>query len=469
MAERVEIAVVGAGPAGIEATLQAAGADAAVALIDRQAQPGGQYYKPEMPGLESHSVPGCRDEGHALLSRLATLENVRRYHDTVVWGLYPTGDGEWLLALHGPAAPHRLRAPVVILATGAYDRVVPFPGWTLPGVVTVGAAQTLLKHQGVLPGRRILISGSGPLLLTAAAGLARAGAEVVAVLETTRLRPGQLWSLARALPGQSTRLHEGWEAWRTLRTAGVPYHRGAAIVAATGEEEVCAATYARLDEAGRPVPRSETKVDIDTVVTGYGFLSASRLTRLVGCQHDFLPEAGGYVPRRDINMETTRPGIFAAGDGAGVGGAALSRIEGRIAGLAAARRVGRLDAPRAAPALEAERRPLGREQRFARWLGAHFYTWPGIYSVLDERTVVCRCEEVTAGAIRQATAAGAATTDEVKGLTRAGMGNCQGRICEETVVQLLAQEQEIDAAKVGGFTVRPPLFPLTVAELAEAA
>jgi len=470
MAERVEIAVVGAGPAGIEATLSAAAAGASVALVDRQARPGGQYYKQAGSGLEWKGERGRRDEeGRALLDRLASMENVRRYHDTLVWGLFPAGDGRWLLTLRGPAAPYRLRAAAVILATGAYDRVIPFPGWTLPGVVTAGAAQTLLECQGVLPGRRILVSGSGPLLLTVAAGLARAGADVVAVLEAAWPKPTDLWSLARAMPGQGDRLLEGGEAWLTLRAAGVPYHLGAAVTAAAGDGEVSGATFARLDGTGRPVSGSERKVAVDTIVVGYGFLSASRLTRLAGCQHDFRPEAGGYVPRRDMRMETTQPGIFAAGDGAGVGGAELSRIEGRVAGVAAAWRVGRLDASGAAGALDSEGRALWRERRFAHRLGELFCPRPGLYSLLGDETVICRCEEVTQGAIRKAAAAGAGTINEVKGLTRAGMGNCQGRICEETVARLLAHERGVGAAEVGCFTVRPPIYPLTVAELAEAA
>lgn len=470
MAESVEIAVVGAGPAGIEATLQAAGAGATVALIDRQPRAGGQYYKQTAAGVVGHGARSRREkEGRALLDRLAAQEGVRRLDDTVVWGLFPAADGEWLLALHGPVAPSRLRAAAVIVAPGAYDRVIPFPGWTLPGVITPGAAQTLLEHQGVLPGKRLLVSGSGPLLLLVAAGLIRAGAEVVAVLEAARPRPAQLWLLARALPGQGARLLEGWEAWRTLRAAAVPYHLGAAVVAAAGEEEVSAAIFVRLDEDGRPLSGSERRVAVDTVVVGHGFLSASRLTRQAGCQHDFRPEAGGYVPRRDIYMETTRAGVFAAGDGAGVGGVALARSEGRVAGLAAAWRVGRLDAAVATAALESERGTLRRERRFAHRLGELFGPRPGLYGAVHEETVICRCEEVTLAAIRQAAATGAATIDELKGLTRAGMGNCQGRICETTVARLLARARGVDPADVGCFSVRPPLYPLTVAELAEAA
>ena len=470
MAEQVEIAVVGAGPAGIEATLKAAEAGATVALVDRQAQPGGQYYKQAAAGVERHEMHAHREEeGRALLERLAAQEKVRRYDETVVWGLFSAGNGEWLLASHGPVAPHRLQAGAVILATGAYDRVLPFPGWTLPGVVTAGAAQTMLEHQGVLPGRRILVAGSGPFLLTVAAGLTRAGADVVAVLEAARPKPSQIWPLVQALPGQRARLSEGWKAWRTLRAAGVLYHLGTAVVAVVGEEEVCAATFARLDETGRPLPGSERTVAVDTVVAGHGFLSASRLTRQAGCQHDFDPAAGGYVPRRDMKMETTRPGIYAAGDGAGVGGAPLSRVEGRIAGVAAARRVGRLGAARATAALHAEQRALRRERRFGLRLGELFSPPPELYGVPEEETVICRCEEVTLATIRQAAAAGAGTIDEVKGLTRAGMGNCQGRICEGTVARLLARERGTGAAEVGCFTVRPPVYPLTVAELAEAA
>jgi NADPH-dependent 2,4-dienoyl-CoA reductase/sulfur reductase-like enzyme len=474
--QQVDLAVVGAGPAGLEAALIAAEAGATVTLIDSYPRPGGQYFK-QLPASFTGNAAGLpQSEGVALLQRLAAA-NIQLLADTVVWGAFPAPDhpGGWLLTLYGPAAPSRLQARALILATGTYDRPVALPGWTLPGVMTTGAAQTLLKHQRLLPGRRILLSGSGPLQLAVAAQLVGAGAEVVAVLEGISV---SLWQGIQSLPalwGQWARLREGWTYWRILRRAGVPLRTGWSVVEIRGKAEVEEAVIARLDDNWRPVAGSEQSIRVDTLLLEYGFTPATQLSRLLGCGHDFRPAWGGWVPRRDDNLQTTCSGVYAVGDGAGVGGAALARVEGRIAGLAAARQVGRLTEPAAEAALARLQPALTRERRFAAMLGELFMPGPGLYQLASDETIICRCEEVRLAEIRAAVQSGARTVNEVKGLTRSGMGNCQGRICGELVARAIADEaglpgsdsERIEAA--GVFTVRPPVYPLPLAALAATA
>ncbi len=247
----------------------------------------------------------------------------------------------WELALRGPGAPSSLIAQVLILAPGASDRPIPFPGWTLPGVLTAGAVQSLVKRQRVLPGRRVLLSGTGPLQLAVAASLVRAGAEVIGVLEGASLGMAALRQ-APAMWRHWARVREGWDYWRTLRSARVPYRIGWSVVEARGDGEVQEALIAQLDRAWRPICGTEQTVAADTVVIGYGLTPATELSRLLGCAHAYRPQLGGYVPRRDALMQTSLPGVYAVGDGAGIGGAELAGIEGQIAAVAAAQRLGHL-------------------------------------------------------------------------------------------------------------------------------
>jgi len=438
-----------------------------VLLIDRYAAPGGQYFKPVAGATADQRYPAAARD---LLHRLRQLPTVHTLPQTTVWGAFPAPDENgWLLTLHGADAPDVVRARAVILATGAYDRVIPFPGWTLPGVITAGAAQTFAKHQGVAPGQRIVVAGTGPLLPVAAANLAAAGATVLGVYEGAQIRPGQLWRALRLLPGQGGRLRELAAALRRLIRHRIPYRWGMGITAAAGDTGVAQVTVARLDRSWRPRAGTARTLAADTAVVGCGFHSAGRLARLLGCALDLQPERGGLLPQRNRQMETSRPGIFAAGDGAGIGGVQLARIEGRIAGTAAAAGVGYLTAAAVEKVIAAEHKSLVREKRFAQFLADTFSPGPAVYDRITAETLICRCEEVPFSTLRRAAADGALTADAVKGLTRCGMGSCQGRICEQTAVQLLAREHGMDPAAAGAFTIRPPLEPLTMGELAKTA
>ncbi len=457
MTERVEVAVIGAGPGGLNAALSAAQAGAQVTLVDSYDTPGGQYYRQMAEFLMDESSPRQR-QGRELW-RKVTDAGVRILSHTVVWG---TAEGN-TLALHGPKAPPLLQAQAIILATGAYDRPVAFPGWTLPGVMTAGAARTLLT-QGVVPGKRVLLAGTGPLQLVVGAELVRAGVEVVAVLEAA----DYLWRAVRhlgAVWGQWERLGEGLSSRLSLLAGGVPYRSGWGVVAASGTDQVDQVTIARLDKSWYPVAGSEETVACDTLCIGYGFVPNDSISTLLGARQEWRLELGGRVPERNARMETSVPGVYAVGDAAGIGGVQLALVEGRIAGIAAAAQAGH--ATDSAEANIRRLRPaLNRGRRFQQMYTDLFNPGPGLYDLATEDTMLCRCEEVTQANARRALSLGADSVNEIKAITRCGMGPCQGRVCGYLLAHFLARETGRSVAEVGLPTSRPPLQPIPIGALA---
>jgi NAD(P)H-nitrite reductase large subunit len=229
-----------------------------------------------------------------------------------------------------------------------------------------------------------------------------------------------------------------------------------------------------VDDAWRPLPDTAETLAVDTIAIGFGLIPSTELARSMGCACAFHPEQGGYVPRRDADMQTSLAGVYAVGDGAGIGGATIAQIEGRIAGVAAAHYLGKLPEAALKTAISREQVALRRHRRFTDMLAALFAPKPGIYALADDDTIICRCEEVTLGDIRRAVDAGARDVNTVKGLTRAGMGNCQGRICGELIAHIIAAEtgqaDDVHAIESAGcLSARPPLHPLPLEVIAQTA
>jgi NADPH-dependent 2,4-dienoyl-CoA reductase/sulfur reductase-like enzyme/bacterioferritin-associated ferredoxin len=460
-----ELAMVGAGPAGLAAAVTAARAGVHVTLVDEYPRPGGQYLKGTSP-----PVTATEKQGRALLHDLAELD-VELRTETLVWGI------EGLrLALHTPHGLDWLEARTLVLATGARELVIPFPGWTLPGVMTLGAAQILAKEHGILPGRRVLLAGSGPLLLSVANELVRRGAEVVAVLEACHL--GQWFRHAPAAWGNWDRLREGWHYLSGLRRARVPYRLGRTVIRALGSPaspakggaekggELQGAIVARLDRQGHPIPGSEETVEVDALCLGFGFLPNVELTQLAGCVHEFNAARGGWVPKVDERMETTVADLFVAGETAGVGGAGAAMMEGRIAGLTVARRLGYISENELARELTRLAKHYRRLRRFGTMLNTLFAPGSGLYAITTDETPICRCEEVSAEEVRAAVARGVVELDALKTWTRVGQGTCQGRTCGPLLARLIVRETGRCVEGVGVFHVRPPLKPVPLSDLA---
>lgn len=466
-----ELAVIGGGPAGMEAAITATEAGVRTVLIDRYPKPGGQYYK-ELPSEFSASHRTKTEaEGDMLIKLLRGVE-ITCYFDTLVWGIFPKeGEKGWLIALMGNESPRLIAADSVILATGAYDSPMPFPGWTLPGVISAGAALILVKTQRVLPGKRVLVSGSGPLLLSVAAHLIEGGTEVVEICEASK----PFWKAIPYIPsilGQTHRIEEGLKYLSIVLKSRTPYRVGWSVVEAYGQDKVEEAVIARLDNRLNPIPSSRRTVKVDTIILGYGLVPNNYLSRMMGCKHSYVVEKGGIVPERDETMQTSLPNVYVVGDAGGIGGAELARLEGRVAGVAVASRLGRLSHSAGQWEYGKLRSLLRRQQRFAEMLGKVFVRGADLFNLSTDETIFCRCEEVKRQEIRQAVEMGARSVTEVKMLTRTGMGNCQGRMCEQSVrnaVMAFAGQSDLDIGKGGAYSIRPPLEPMTVEELAKAA
>ena len=437
-----DVVVVGGGPAGIGAALAAAQAGSNVALVDEHARPAGQYFKgPEGPGKDSQRIQFLRSE--------LTRVGVDVLTNALAWGIFDKN----VMVLHDGKS-EVMTPNAVVIATGAYDRPVPFPGWTLPGVMTAGAAQTFVKEQQVLPGRRVLLAGAGPFLLPVARGLAEAGAEVVMLEATSRTAWAGLGTASLRGPEL---IRDAFTYERALRRLGVRRHFRHRLLRAGGDGRVESVVVAEVDPDWRTVPGSERTLSVDAVAIGYGFLPSLELAEACGCELRFDDETETWFVATDDRAATSVPGIYAAGEITGIAGNVVAFWEGRLAGASAAGN-DRIAAD--------ARRELGTRQRFARTLNRTFRPRPGLWDGVADDVVVCRCEEVRAGEIRARVANGCTSPKALKDWTRAGMGLCQARICGAVIARLIAEGTGQPIAAVPRGSVRPPVKPLPVDVLA---
>jgi D-hydroxyproline dehydrogenase subunit alpha len=440
---RGRVCVIGAGPAGLAATVAAAQLGVDVVVLDAAAEPGGQFWRHRPAGLAADAdLYHDADDFDALSSAARDLSDAGRltylpsHH---VWSLAVTADGCTVNAIdtrdRSVSKPVVVDATHLIIAVGAFDRQIPFPGWDLPGVMTAGAAQALLKGHGVVVGPRVIVAGTGPFLLPVAAGLLVRGAEILGVYEANR--PGRWLHHPRALIAGRGKLLEAARYVAALLRHRVPIRHRSIVVAAHGVDGLDAVTVAKLDHAGSRVPGSERRIDVDILAVGWGFTAQAEL--LVAAGVDLRVDVDGS-PRviTDRQQLTSNPRVFAAGEVAGVGGAQLAVVEGRIAGVAAARAAGAPVRPRD-DGLAAASRRRARLRRFAAAMHAVYPVPTSWLSALTPDTVVCRCEEVTVANIDTAVELGARDPHSTKLLSRAGMGLCQGRVCGYAVACLVAQ------------------------------
>ncbi len=439
MTDRPHLAVIGGGPAGLAATVEAAAHGVRVTLLDSAAEAGGQFYRRPAAGLRARRPQALHHQWRTwerLRDALRTHEKtgaVRHLPDHHVWFVERRDHGFTVHALLGPGQEDavEVRADAVLLATGGYEKVLPFPGWTLPGVITAGGAQAMLKGTLAVSGPAAVVAGTGPLLLPVATGLAAAGVEVAALVESAG--PRAFLRRARALAAQPGRVAEGARYATRLLRHRVRLLARHAVVEAHGTERLEAVTVAALDAEGRVRPGSGRRIPCDTLAVGHGMLPHTDLADTLGCRLD------GLNVHVDDEQRTGVPGVWAAGETTGIGGLALSLAEGHLAGHSAAARLhGTAPDPRARAAAVRARTRL---RAFSAALD-RVYAPPAHWTeqVTDD-TVVCRCEEVTGGAVREAVAElGAGDLRTVKLLTRAGMGWCQGRVCGPAVAGLAGCE-----------------------------
>jgi octopine oxidase subunit A len=452
----VDLAIVGAGPAGMAAAALAAELGLDSLLLDEQNTPGGQVYRAVEQASERSPLGRDYLAGRGLAAALRAGAAQYRPAATV-WHIDPAGDRGVTLSLVADGRSETVTARHLLLATGAIERPVPIPGWTLPGVMTAGAAQVLLKTADLVPAGRIVLAGQGPLLYLAALQLAHAGAPPVAVLETTppanyaaaARHAGQLWAGRRAL-GKGLAMRLG------LYRAGIPVRRGVSGLRALGSGRVEAVAW------------TGGEIAVDHLLLHEGVIPNTQISLGLQLAHAWDAAQLCWRPAVDRWGRSSVPNIAIAGDGAGIAGAAAAVLTGQLATLGAAQALGHIDIVERDRRARPIRVGLARERAIRPFLDALYRPADSVLSP-EDAVIACRCEEVSAGQIRRAVRLGAAGPNQVKAFTRCGMGPCQGRLCGPIAGAVIAGARGVPISEVGHYRPRAPYKPITVGTLAAAA
>jgi hydrogen cyanide synthase HcnB len=448
--------IVGAGPAGVRAAQTLCRHGVRPVVIDEAPRWGGQIYRqpPANFGRSKRALYGFEaaraDAVHAAMDSI--LDQVDYRPDTLVWN---AAGGQLDLLCRGgiDSVPYSQ----LIVATGAADRVLPFPGWTLPGVYTLGAAQVALKYQGCAIGERVIFAGTGPLLYLVAYQYAKAGAQVVAVLDTARFAD-KLAAVPAMLRNRAV-FAKGLYYLAWLRLHGIPVHEGVRLERASGSTQVAAMRWRRGD--------SSHELPCDAVAFGYGLRSETQLADLLECRFGYDAVQRAALPERDAAGRASVAGVYLAGDGAGIMGADAAEWAGELAALALLADAGEtIDGPRAAELEEG----LAKIAAYRSGLERAFPFPQDWAAQATDDLVICRCEEITAGQLRQCVReTGAVEINRLKALTRVGMGRCQGRTCAVAAAEILAQATGRTLDQVGRLRGQAPIKPLPFAAAVPAA
>ena len=461
--DRYDLLIIGAGPAGMAAACEAANHGVRVAVLDSQASPGGQIYR---------NVDRATDRQNRILGKdfVKGRSLVERFKQS--GGSYFSNAAVWFLderrrvgVLRGEKS-HFVSADKLVLATGAQERPMPIEGWQLPGVMAAGAGQILLKSAGMVPNGRLMLAGSGPLLLLLAHQYLQAGVKIDALIDTTPQGAisRSLGKLFEALPAADYLL-KGLKMMLAIRRARIPVYHAVEGLSAVGEEKLEAVRF----DSGKAGFRRLTNYELpaDTLLLHQDVIPNIRLPLAAGCDIDWDLQQKNWTVATDQWGRSSNADIYVVGDGSRITGAEASARQGRLAGLHASHQLGKISDSKlevlSGPVVKSRKRHLS-----IRPFLDSCYTPSTRYLVPDDATLVCRCEEITAGEIRAAVRLGCTGPNQVKSFTRCGMGPCQGGQCSSTVSLIIAEQLDKPMAEVGCLRVRPPLSPITLGQLSEA-
>ena len=458
-AKHYDFAVIGAGPAGLSAAVLATELGLNTVVLDEQASPGGQIYRAiEQASASLKSLLGP-DYAHGAQPVSALRKSQVEYQpNTSVWSL--NREHEIGLLQNGKA--RFISAERVLIATGAMERPFPIPGWTLPGVMTAGAGQILLKAGALAPTQAVILAGGGPLLYLLAWQYLQAGVSIGALLDTTPRANAR--AAAPLLPGflaLPAYLRKGLTLLKEIRKAGIPHHKHISGLRALGTEQLKTVEY---QHQGR-----WQRLDTNLLLLHQGVVPNVQMSRVTGCEHIWDEAQLCWKPKLDDYGNSSIDGLMVAGDNGGILGARAAELGGQLAALDCAYKLGKLSQAerkqRAAPLLK----QIHKERKARRFLDVLYKPLPQFRSPPDDDTLVCRCEEVTAGEIRRTVELGCLGPNQTKSFCRAGMGPCQGRLCGLTVAEVIAEKRSVPVSEVGYYRLRPPLKPITLGQLADAA
>ncbi len=443
------VVIIGAGPAGLSCASHLADTGRQIIILDDNQAAGGQYFKQLPHGFQADRKSRLlRDkERFDTLARVLSRSNVSYMPNTTVWGM----PSQKTVAYAGPTQSGRIQASSIVIATGAQEKSLPFPGWTLPGVISAGGCLNLAKAHGLVPTERMVVAGNGPLVLVASATMIAAGADIAAIVEAQT----DINLVASAISGISKAPDILAKAigyrWRMLRS-GARFKTGWMICEAKGDGKLEKLAIAPIGADGRPVIEQCQWIEADVLVLGYGLIPGSETARVMGCQMEVRPELNGMVPIRNERLQTNVESVYAIGDGAGIGGAEIAILEGAIAAHAILQK----SPPRS---LNARYERLDKYRRSLNLA----YARPVPLAAATSETIICRCEELTLGQLALHPSARHGHLNALKVSSRLGMGRCQGRNCLHAASSLLG----LTAAPQSHHPrARPPLKPVPLSSLA---
>jgi thioredoxin reductase len=459
--EEIDVAVIGAGPAGLAAATQAANAGLSVVLLDEQDAVGGQIYRAiERSDAQRREILGPDYTAGAALAENFARSSARYVPNASVWQVTRERTVHYLK--DGKVAS--FAAKRVVLATGAMERPFPIPGWTLPGVMTAGAAQILLKSAGEVPEEPPVLVGCGPLLYLLGWQYVRAGVPIRALVDTTRHE--DRWramrhtvSALRAWPY----LSKGLQLMRTLREAGVPMYEAADNLRIEGDRDAEGHEHAKTLHF--TVGDIAHRVDASVILLHQGVVPNTQFTLSLRAKHRWDEAQLCFTPETNAWGETDVEGIFVAGDGSGIGGAQAAALQGHVTGLQVTQQLGMIDTAKRDAQAAPYRRRFADAMRIRPFLDSLYQPRKDNRVPADD-VIVCRCEEVTAGQLREFVKLGCLGPNQAKSFGRCGMGPCQGRQCGLTVTEVIADARGVTPESVGYYRIRPPIKPLTLGELA---
>ncbi len=456
MTEVIDVIVIGAGPAGMAAASWLQSRGVRTLVLEERPEPGGNVHAGALHGpFGASDLLGKEYAKGAAAAREFARGPVSVCHGCSIHRV----DGNTVTFSQGGEL-RRVAAARLIVATGAMERPMPFPGWELPGVMGAGAFQLLMKQSGLVPGVDYVLAGTGPLLLLVACQLLALGSRPVAILDTNAASPFMAGAChAAAMAASPAAVWKGLGYLARIRRAGVRVIDKVVALAAEGSDSVETLRYWRRDGSTGALPAG-------LVLCNEGVIPNIHLTLALQCRHSWNEAQTCMAPVVDAHGETTRNGTFVAGDAAGILGAEAAPHSAMLAAAKIALDLGRITAEEADRETRAAQAALARQRRFRAFLDAAYR--PGIAAVhpIADETLICRCEEVSAGALRQAVRDGALGPTQAKMFTRCGMGPCQGRICGSAMTRILSEATGESPGRIGNRNVRFPLKPLSLEELA---
>ncbi|MBW2311814.1 MAG: NAD(P)/FAD-dependent oxidoreductase [Deltaproteobacteria bacterium] len=459
---KYDVVIVGSGLAGIVAANRLADYNLEVLLLDENIHIGGQILRriPQNLGVGAGREPSqVRRIGFRFIESVKE-KKIRVMNRTKVLGIQPEGE---LLIEEDEKRAYTITADIILFATGARERFLPFKGWMLPGVLSTGAVQILIKGSGVLPAKEILIAGSGPFLYAVAYEFVINKGTVLSVLEQTMLLDNI--SLIGRLLYQFPKFPEGLRYLAKLLISGVPIRYGTQLIEARGDTGLTEVVAARVDRSGRVREGTEKVFKTRALAVGHGFVPNIELPQLAGCELEYSQDKGGWVVRVKDDLETSIERVYAAGEITGIGGALKSITEGNLSAMGILHNLGKVSENEYISHLQRLSKERRHHLAFGKCLNTLYKIPHGAIRSIPDETVICRCEGVRMGDIQKAIANGYDTPGALKRILRVGMGTCQGRICGPVLYDILSAYREIPAHDIPPFSVRVPVKAVSCGSL----